>query len=190
MEESEIDEYNLNSNERQQSLKLSLINNQQISIILTNKDNQQIYTTQLSLIQLKKISEAFNSSNNIKEALDLLKNTIESENILLIEDPKEPSLIEIKFNISLSTKEYPPFDIKLFLENNALEKKKNVMILKNYQPLLIIWEIKIQKKDIFLMVLQKVLPFPLEYKILMEKSLILLMNNFNQLENKWIEILL
>ena len=124
MEESEIDEYNLNSNERQHSLKLSLINNQQISIILTNKDNQQIYITLLSLIQLKKLSEAFNSSNNIKDALDILKNTIESGKILLVEDPKDTSFTEIKFNISLSSRDYPPFDIKLLLENNPLEKKE------------------------------------------------------------------
>ena len=123
MEESEIDEYNLSSNGRQQSLKLSLINNQ-ISMVLTNKDSQQIYTTQISLVQLKNLSKAFNSYNNIKESLDILKNTIESRKILLIEDPKEPSSIEIKFNISLASGDYPPFDINLVLENNPLEKKE------------------------------------------------------------------
>ena len=134
MVESEVDEYNLNSNGRQQSLRLSLINNQQISIILTNKDNQQIYTTQISLITLKKLSEAFNSSNNIKEALDILKNTIESGKILLVEDPKEPSTIEIKFNISISSVDYPPFDINLFLENKSLEKKEKCDDIEELPP--------------------------------------------------------
>ena len=65
MEESEMDEYNLNSSERQQSLKISLINNEHISMILTNKITKQKYSTFISLEGLNKLSKAFISSKTI-----------------------------------------------------------------------------------------------------------------------------
>ena len=118
MEETEIDEYNLDSNERQQFLRISLINNQQISIILTNKETKQKFSALISLSQLKDISAAFISSRTISDALTILKSTIESGNIILIEDPKE-SVIELKFNINLESGEYPPFHINLNLQENS-----------------------------------------------------------------------
>ena len=43
MVESEMDEYNLNSNGKQQSLKISIIDNQEILILLTYKEEQKTY---------------------------------------------------------------------------------------------------------------------------------------------------
>ena len=115
MAESEIDEYNLSSTERQQLLRLSLMNNQYISFILINKETQQKYTTLISLEHLNKLSNAFSSSKTIKDSLIIIKNAIESGNIILEEDPNDQT-IEIRFSISLASGEYPPFYIKLTLE--------------------------------------------------------------------------
>ena len=43
MTETEIDEYKLNSTGLQQSLKISLINNQQVAMTLINKNTNQQY---------------------------------------------------------------------------------------------------------------------------------------------------
>ena len=134
MEESEMDEYNLNSDGTQQSLMISLINNEKISIIITNKESQQRYINHLSLIQLKRLSKVFDSYKNIKEALALLKNTIESGKILLAQDPKDPSSIEIKFNISGESEDFSPFDIILLLANNSSEEKEKVDEIEELPP--------------------------------------------------------
>ena len=122
MTESEIDEYNLSSTERQQLLKLSLINNEHISFILINKETQQKYTTLISLEHLNNLSKAFTSSKTIKDSLIIIKNTIESGNIILEEDPNEQT-VEIRFSISLASGEYPPFYIKLTLESQEENKE-------------------------------------------------------------------
>ena len=122
MIESESDEYNLSSTERQQLLKLSLINNEYISIILINKETQQKYTTLISLEHLKNLSKAFSSSKTIKDGLNLIKNTVESGNIILEEDPND-NTVEIRFSISLASGEYPPFYIKLTLESQEENKE-------------------------------------------------------------------
>ena len=115
MAESNIDIYNLNYNEINQSLKLSIINNKYISIILSNKENQQKYLTFFSLQQLKQICKAFLITKTIYEALEFLKNTIESGRMLLSEESNGNYT-----NINLTMSDYPPFDIKL-----NLEKKNN-----------------------------------------------------------------
>ena len=122
MVESEIDEYNLNSNEREQSLKISLINNQQISLLLINKVTEQKYTTLISLNKLKKLCKAFISSKTIKEALNIIKNTIEFGKISITEDPNN-FLIEIEFKVSLASGDFPPFNIQLFLDETTNEKE-------------------------------------------------------------------
>lgn len=106
MVESEYVEYNLNANQRKQSLKLSLINNKKICIALVNQDSQQIYKVLLTLQQLKKLCKAFTSTKTIKEALTTIKKAIESRKIMLDEDPKGDS-IEINFKILSKSKEHP-----------------------------------------------------------------------------------
>ena len=78
MTETEIDKYKLNYNERNLSLKVCLVNNQKISMVLSYKDTLQNFSALISFQQLKKISIVFNSTKNIKEALNLIKNAIES----------------------------------------------------------------------------------------------------------------
>ena len=120
MAETEVDDYKLNTDDRKHSLRISLINNEQISMLLTNDDSNQRYTAFVVLDQLKEVCEAFNSMKTIQEALQLLKETIEAGNIMLTEDPEE-NAIELKYNIIIENQEYPPFDVKLELEQGEGE---------------------------------------------------------------------
>ena len=127
MVETDIDSYKLNSDDRKQSLRISLINNEKISLILIDIMTKQRYSSLVNLSQLKQVCEVFQSINNIKEALNILKNTIESGNIMITEDPKE-NIIELKYTVILNNEEYPPFDINLLLEGETKEKE-NVQVL-------------------------------------------------------------
>ena len=125
MEETELDEYNLSSSSRKQSLRISLINNNQISIILTNQETNQEYSSLISLEDLKSVSKAF-ATESIQNALNILKNAIESNNILLAFNQNNDS-IGIKFSIVFDSISYPPFDIILYLqENNNENENENV----------------------------------------------------------------
>ena len=120
MAESEIDIYNLNSEERNQSLKLSILNNKQISIILTNNETEERYIGLFSLAQLKSLCKAFLITKSIKDALNLIKKVVESGKIILIAEPNGES-----WDINLDTGEYLPFNLKVDLE----QKKNNENIL-------------------------------------------------------------
>ena len=126
MIETEVDEYKLNSETHQQSLHISLINNEKIAMILINKLTNQRYSSYLSLQSLRQLSQAFSKVNNIKDALTILKTTIESGNISLIEDTKDSSIYIITYEISLNSKKYPEFEVNLTLEesqtNEAIEE--------------------------------------------------------------------
>lgn len=125
MVESEYVEYNLNANQGKQSLKLSLINNQQICIALVNQEEDLTYKVLLTLQQLKKLCKAFTSTKTIKEALTTIKKAIESRKIMLDEAPKGDS-IEINFKILSKSKEYS-FDINLLLlkKSEEIQEKEN-----------------------------------------------------------------
>ena len=113
MSESELYEYNLSTEEKKQSLKLSL-SGDKISLILENKsDPNEKYISLISLPELIKVSKAFEKMNSLKEALILLTDTIEAGNIYLIE---QEDSINLKFNIKTETEEYEPFSIELILE--------------------------------------------------------------------------
>ena len=117
MIETEADEYKLNSETHQQSLRISLINNEKIAMILINKLTNQRYSSYLSLQNLKQLSQAFARVNNIKDALTILKTTIESGNISLIEDTKDSSM-SINYEITLDSMKYPEFEVNLTLEES------------------------------------------------------------------------
>ena len=126
MAETDDDLYKLNADGRNQTLKVSLINNEQISLILTNIDSNQRFSALINQEQLIEVCEAFKSAKNCKEALQLIKDTIEAGNIMIVEDPQENGM-EIKFNVIIEDEEYPAFDIKLDLENeNENGNEKNV----------------------------------------------------------------
>ena len=125
MSDNEFFEYNLSTEDKKQSLKLSL-SEDKILIILENKTNiNEKYSTLISLSQLAKLNEAFDKINSLKEALHILTNTIESGNIFLLNG--EESII-IKFKIKTDKKEYPPFQIELPI-NKEEQKKDNYEVL-------------------------------------------------------------
>ena len=92
MTETEADDYNLNSEGRQQTLHISLVNDKQIAMILLNKITNQQHSNYLTLQSLKNLSKAFAGVKTIKEALKIVKDTIESGNIALIEEYCEKNL--------------------------------------------------------------------------------------------------
>ena len=83
MVESEVDEYKLNSEDRQQSLRISLIDNEVISMVITDKVTHERYIAQFGLPQLQEVCAVFNSTETILDALNVLKNTIEAGKIVL-----------------------------------------------------------------------------------------------------------
>ena len=126
MSDNEIFEYNLSTEDKKQSLKLSL-SEDKILIILENKTNiNEKYSTLISLPQLAQLSEAFDKINSLKEALHILTDTIESGNIFLLNG--EESII-IKFKIKTDKKEFPPFQIELPLNKEEEQKKDNYEVL-------------------------------------------------------------
>ena len=96
MTETEADDYNLNSEGRQQTLHISLVNDKQIAMILLNKITNQQHSNYLTLQSLKNLSKAFAGVKTIKEALKIVKDTIESGNIALIEDTKDSSILTFR----------------------------------------------------------------------------------------------
>ena len=126
MSDNEIFEYNLSTEDKKQSLKLSL-SEDKILIILENKTNiNEKYSTLISLSQLAKLNEAFDKINSLNEALLILTDTIESGNIFLLNG--EESII-IKFKIKKDKKEFPPFQIELPLNKEEEQKKDNYEVL-------------------------------------------------------------
>jgi hypothetical protein len=129
MVETESDEYNLMSKERKQSLRVSLINNQEILMIVTNLETQQKYSSLVSLPKLRQLCQIFNTIQTPSEALSILKKCIESNGIILIED-LEDNYIELKYTIKMEGVEYPTFDINLYMENQEEEKQEEENIEK------------------------------------------------------------
>ena len=136
MLESEVDKYKLNYNERNLSLKVCLVNNQKISMVLSYKDTLQNFSALKSFQQLKQINRVFNSTKNIKEALNIIKNAIESGQIEVVEDDEKKSEIEIQFNVSLLSGEHTSFIIRLSLDDNQKEylgNKQNLPLAYEYK---------------------------------------------------------
>ena len=135
MSESELYEYNLSTEEKKQSLKLSL-SEDKISLILENKsDPNEKYISLISLPELIKVSKAFEKMNSLNEALILLTDTIEAGNIYLIEQEES---INLKFNIKTETEEYEPFSIELILEKQEtknLEENNQELNKDNFEVL-------------------------------------------------------
>ena len=123
MVETEDDTYKLNADGRNQTLRVSLIDNEKIQIILTNISSNQRFFALITLQQFREVCEAFMSSKNAKEALDLVKETIEAGHIMIVEDPQENEM-EIKFSVVIDKEEYPAFDIRLELDKED-ENEKN-----------------------------------------------------------------
>ena len=129
MEENDLYEYNLSSETKNQSLKLSIIGDK-ISLILENKSEpQERHSSFLTLAQLAKLSKEFENLNSLEEALKILSQAIESGNIFLVE---QGDIVNLKLKIKTEQEESPPFYIKLLLEKELQiqpEVKPNFEVL-------------------------------------------------------------
>ena len=126
MIESEVDQYKLDYNDKQQTLRISIINNQQISIILTDQISNKKYKAIITLSQLKQSCDLFLSANTINEAIKIIKSPIESGQIFIIEDPNN-NIIELKYNISSSSGNIE-FVINLVLEEK-IDNNNDIKVL-------------------------------------------------------------
>ena len=122
MGEQEVFEYSLNVGEIEHILKMSKIG-KHICFIIENQNNQK-YTAYVTLAQLKKVCKAFKTTKTLNELLIILHNNIEAGNISLPEDEQGTS-IYLKFFIKLASGNFPPFVIKLELQNENSLKVKN-----------------------------------------------------------------
>ena len=132
--ETYIDKFALNFNDKHLSLKVSILNNQQILLELTDKDTKQIFYNAITLQQLKTVTNAFNSISTTKDAYNILIRTIETGKIMIGESDSS-SAMELQFNIDLQTGTYSPFSILLYLSQgngNTLEIQQSPSTL-NYQ---------------------------------------------------------
>jgi hypothetical protein len=123
MAETEVDEYKLDTNQgkKQHTLRVSLINDR-VSLIIVNMNNKkEKYYNLIRLDQFRNACEAFDEIQTIKEALSLIKNTIENNHILISED-EEAKNIDIKFNVRIGKKNYPPFVIGLPIDDPEEEQ--------------------------------------------------------------------
>ena len=110
MVETEVDEYKLNSEGRQQSLHISLLDDEVIYMLLTNKDTGQRYSAQFGLPQLQEVCQAFSTVQTVLGALNILKETIETGKIFLMEEPNQKSY-EVNYDIIIDNKQYPTFKV-------------------------------------------------------------------------------
>ena len=105
--------FNLSTQNKSQSLKISIIDDR-ISLILKNESaNNEIYYSEINLSQLQQVCKAFEKMNSLKEAFLLLADTIEAGNIFLIE---QNDTINLKLTIKKDKEEYPAFNIELILD--------------------------------------------------------------------------
>ena len=93
-------------------------------MIIVNLDTEQRYSTMVTLPKLKELCKIFQSIESPKLALSILKTSIESGGIVLIEDLQE-NIIELKYTISTDEGDYPPFDINLYLEKGKENENEN-----------------------------------------------------------------
>ena len=139
MEETEIDIYKLDTNhgKKHHTFRVSILNNR-VNLLMTNMNNpSEKHSNLVRLEQFRSACEAFNTTKTIKEALFLLKDTIENSRILISED-EEAGNVDIKFNIRIGDKNYPPFVIGLPLdepeEEEVEEEKKKLLEIEEVAP--------------------------------------------------------
>ena len=124
MSETEIDEYKLDTNQnKNEILRVSLLNDR-VYMCITDLDKpEETHNNIIRLEQFRNACEAFNKTKTIKEALNLIKSTIENGRILISED-EEAGNIDIKFNIRLGKKNYPPFVIGLPIDEGSEDEEE------------------------------------------------------------------
>ena len=118
MSETEIEEYIIDTKEGKGhfTLRVSLFD-ERVKLLITavERPNKKYYNL-VRLSQLKEACVAFDKVSTIKDALIILKNNIESGNILISEENQD--VIDVKFVLKIKGKTYPPFFIGLPIDND------------------------------------------------------------------------
>ena len=118
MSETEIEEYIIDTKEGKGhfTLRVSLFD-ERVKLLITavERPNKQYYNL-VRLAQLKEACVAFEKISTIKDALNILKNNIESGNILISSENED--VIDVKFVLKIKGKTYSPFFIGLPIDND------------------------------------------------------------------------
>ena len=136
MVESEIDEYKLDTNQgkKEQTLRVSIVTDRICMLISNPKDLKDRYINLITLEQLRDVCGAFNAINTISEAASILKSAIEN-NLILYSEDEESGNVEIKFNITIGKKSYPPFVIPLPYDTDSDDEQNESDIqIENQNP--------------------------------------------------------
>ena len=136
MSESEIEEYIIDTKEGKShfTLRVSLYDNRiKLFITTTERPNKKYYNL-VRLSQLKEACNAFEKTATINDALKILKNNIESGNIMISEESID--VIDIKFVLEANGKNFSPFVIGLPIDddNGIKENKDNNESKENKEP--------------------------------------------------------
>lgn len=133
MSESEIEEYIIDTKEGKShfTLRVSLYDERVKLLITTAERPNKKYYNLVRLSQLKEACNAFEKTGSIQDALIILKNNIESGNILISEENID--VIDVKFVLKIKGKTFSPFVIGLPIdddkednENNEPQEKKDL----------------------------------------------------------------
>ena len=118
MSETEIEEYIIDTKEGKGhfTLRVSLFD-ERVKLLITavERPNKKYYNL-VRLAQLKEACVAFEKISTIKDALNILKNNIESGNILISSENED--VIDVKFVLKIKGKTYSPFFIGLPIDND------------------------------------------------------------------------
>ena len=118
MSETEIEEYIIDTKEGKAhfTLRVSLFDERVKLLITTVERPNKKYYNLVRLAQLKEACVAFEKISTIKDALIILKNNIESGNIMISSENED--VIDIKFVLKIKGKTYSPFFIGLPIDND------------------------------------------------------------------------
>ena len=118
MSETEIEEYIIDTKEGKShfTLRVSLFDDRVKLLITSDERPNKKYYNLVRLSQLKEACVAFEKVNTINDALIILKNNIESGNIMISEENMD--VIDIKFVLKVKGKNYSPFFIGLPIDND------------------------------------------------------------------------
>ena len=118
MSETEIEEYIIDTKKGKGhfTLRVSLFD-ERVKLLITavERPNKKYYNL-VRLAQLKEACVAFEKISTIKDALNILKNNIESGNILISSENED--VIDVKFVLKIKGKTYSPFFIGLPIDND------------------------------------------------------------------------
>ena len=118
MSETEIEEYIIDTKEGKShfTLRVSLFDDRVKLLITSDERPNKKYYNLVRLSQLKEACVAFEKVNTINDALIILKNNIESGNIMISEENMD--VIDIKFVLKVKGKNCSPFFIGLPIDND------------------------------------------------------------------------